>query len=131
MKKLVLCSVLLLWGFMTYAQSNITITGTVKSQISGKGISNVSVYIQQTNHETITDEEGKYSISLEKGNYNISFSAISYQQITKNIIVDRESLILNVTLKKNITGLEEVFINGGSNKTNKEILNVNKLGIKT
>ncbi|WP_025663075.1 TonB-dependent receptor [Aquimarina megaterium] len=130
MKKLVLCSVLLLWGFITYAQSNITITGTVKSQTSGKGISNVSVFIQQTNHETITDEKGKYSISLEKGNYNILFSAISYQQTIKNIIVDRESLILDVTLKKNITGLEEVFINGGNNKTNKKILSVNKLGIK-
>ncbi|WP_438710203.1 TonB-dependent siderophore receptor [Aquimarina muelleri] len=130
MKKLVLCSVLLLCAFTAYTQSSITISGTVKSLASGKGIPNVSISIRQTNQGVITDEKGRYSISLEKGNYNILFSAISYQEVIENIILDRESQILDVTLKKSITGLEEVLINGGNHKINKEVLSVNKLGVK-
>lgn len=130
MKKLVLCSVLLLFAFTAYTQSSITISGTVKNTTSGKVIPNVSISVQQTNYGTTTDENGKYSLSLEKGNYTILFSAISYQEIIKKIILDRESPFLDVTLKKSITGLEEVYINGKNDKINKEVLNVTKLGIK-
>ncbi|WP_103863511.1 TonB-dependent receptor [Aquimarina sp. I32.4] len=130
MKKLVLCSALLLLAITAYAQSSITITGTVKDQITGKGIPNVSISVQETNLGTTTNQEGTYSISLEKGAYEILFSAMGYQKNSKHISLSRATHMLEVTLTKNINGLDEVLIDSDPNKIGKEILNVNKLGVQ-
>ncbi|WP_103071794.1 TonB-dependent receptor [Aquimarina sediminis] len=130
MKKLVLCSVLLVLATIAYSQSSTTITGIVKDQISGKGIPNVSVSFLETNKGTVTDVDGNYSIIVESGNYNIQFSAMGYQKEVLSANLNKTMQVIDVILKKDITGLEEVLIGAESKSITKEVLNVNKLGIK-
>ncbi|MEP4136688.1 MAG: carboxypeptidase-like regulatory domain-containing protein, partial [Cyclobacteriaceae bacterium] len=84
------------------------VEGTVIDEETGEGLPGVSVVIQGTTDGTITDIEGRYSLSVDPS-ATLSFSFIGYA--SQNITVGNNSVI-EVTLAVDIQALEEVVVVG-------------------
>lgn len=86
----------------------MTITGVVKDQ-SGEPLIGVNVMEKGTTNGSITDVDGKYSVSVKGGKTILVFSYIGY--ISQEIPVGNQKT-LNVTMKEDTEELEEVVVIG-------------------
>ena len=103
-----LISILLgLFVTQSFAQ-NVTITGVVKDQ-SGEPLIGVNVMEKGTTNGSITDVDGKYSVSVKGGKTILVFSYIGY--ISQEIPIGNQKTI-NVTMKEDTEELEEVVVTG-------------------
>ncbi|MBK5720855.1 TonB-dependent receptor [Dysgonomonas sp. Marseille-P4677] len=89
-----------------YAQTK-TITGMV-TDVGGEPLIGVSVQVEGTSIGTVTDIDGKYSISVQNGNV-IEFTYIGMQ--SQKIIVASQSVV-NIVMQDNATMLTETVIIG-------------------
>lgn len=86
----------------------ITVTGTVTSASDGEGLPGVNVLVKGTSMGTVTDLEGKYSLSVPEES-TLVFSFIGFE--TQSIAVGDRSMI-DVTLSEDMTSLDEVVVVG-------------------
>lgn len=86
-----------------------TISGVVTDAETKEPLSNASVFAQNTTKGTITDKEGKFSLYLNKGGYEIIISFTGYASKTINLEVtgDRQ---FNLELQKADNSMSEVII---------------------
>ncbi len=100
-----------------------SITGRVVD-LKDKPIPGVNVVLANTNFGAASDGEGNYEIAnLPPGTYTIEFSAIGYEKLkNENIIVQKESIILNIVLKEAVIVSEEVLITAGKYEQKKSDL---------
>ena len=75
------------------------------TDIDGKPLPFVSVYVQNTTQGTTTNFEGEYFLELEKGSHQIVFQYIGYGQKIKNITYTGGIKILNVQLEEEAISL--------------------------
>ena len=93
-----------------HAQSGRTVTGVVKD-VMGETIIGVNVTVKgNATFGTITDVDGKYSLSIPAQKYTLVFSFIGYQTVEKTIGASTKTL--NVTLVENPKILDEVVVVG-------------------
>ena len=85
-----------------------TISGVVRSATDNEPLIGVSVLVKGTTNGTITDFDGKYSLSVKTGDV-VVFSYIGY--VTQGITISNQTT-LNVTLKEDTETLEEVVVVG-------------------
>ena len=85
-----------------------TISGVVRSATDNEPLIGVSVLVKGTTNGTITDFDGKYSLSVKTGDVLV-FSYIGY--VTQGITITNQTT-LNVTLKEDAETLEEVVVVG-------------------
>lgn len=112
-----LISILLgLFVTQSFAQ-NVTITGVVKDQ-SGEPLIGVNVMEKGTTNGSITDVDGKYSVSVKGGETILVFSYIGY--ISQEIPVGNQKT-LNVTMKEDTEELEEVVVIGYGTAKKKDL----------
>lgn len=112
-----LISILLgLFVTQSFAQ-NVTITGVVKDQ-SGEPLIGVNVMEKGTTNGSITDVDGKYSVSVKGGKTILVFSYIGY--ISQEIPVGNQKT-LNVTMKEDTEELEEVVVIGYGTAKKKDL----------
>ncbi len=78
-----------LFSTMAFAQK-YTISGVVKSTTSGEALFGANLVLKGTTQGTTTDENGKYSIEVNTGNYTLICSYIGYQKVEKTITVDKD-----------------------------------------
>ncbi|NDV60394.1 TonB-dependent receptor [Bacteroides sp. 519] len=113
--KIYLCSIamailLLLPAISLWANplQSTTITGTVTSASDGEPLIGVSVAVKGTGSGTITDLDGKYSLSVTSGDI-LQFSYVGYviQEITYS-----GQQVINVTLSEDAEMLDEVVVVG-------------------
>ena len=78
-----------------YAQSQ-TITGVVKDQ-TGEPLIGVNVMEKGTTNGSITDVDGKYSLTVNGSKAIVTFSYIGY--LSQNITVGKQKMI-DVTMKE-------------------------------
>ena len=90
------------------SQQQITIQGNVTDE-NGNTLPGVSVIVKGTTIGTLTDQDGKYSISLQPKSEILVFSFIGMQ--TQEVIIGTQTSI-NVTMNAAIIGLEEVVVVG-------------------
>ncbi|SNB24036.1 putative outer membrane protein [Flavobacterium psychrophilum] len=81
------------------------IKGVVKDSISGKPIPYVSIWIQNENIGTTSEENGEFTISSTDKNKNLIFSALGFE---KKIMSASKSILVN--LKPMLYQLDEVMI---------------------
>ena len=98
---------MLFFSFLSYAQS-LTVSGIVQDE-SGYALPGVAVAIQGTLQGTITDVEGRYTITVDDPNSVLTFSFIGME--TQNVDVAGRSVI-NVFLKTEFADLGEVVVVG-------------------
>lgn len=109
MKKLLLLAVLSVFvsEYILLAQTNV-ITGTVTSSVEGEGaIPGVAVSAKGTTIGTLTDINGKYSLSVPK---EVTSLVFSYIGMKKQEIEIGGRNVIDVVLEPDITGLDEVVV---------------------
>ena len=85
----------------------ITVTGTVTEAGTGESIIGCSIVEKGTSNGTITDFDGKYSISINKG-ATLVFSGIGYKRVEVKV----KNNVHNVSLESDYATLEEVAVVG-------------------
>ncbi|MEY2703786.1 MAG: hypothetical protein RLY43_2425, partial [Bacteroidota bacterium] len=131
MQKIFLFSILL-FSQLIFCQEKFTLSGTIKDTKSNETIIGATLQISNSAMQrTIqSNEYGFYSISLQKGSYEIVINALGFEPIS-------EKINLNSNLKKEFylteknKEIEEVVIstNSKSIKIDKPEMSVNKLSI--
>ncbi|HZB12204.1 MAG TPA: von Willebrand factor type A domain-containing protein [Chryseolinea sp.] len=91
------------------SQQSRTITGKVTSTDDGIGIPGVNVLAKGTTNGTVTDAQGKYSITISAHGGTLVFSFIGFE--TKEVKTG-SSNVVDVTLSPDVTALEEVVTTG-------------------
>lgn len=112
-----------------YSQDKITLSGTISDKRNNETLIGVSIAIKEFKAFTTTNEYGFYSLTLPKGNYEISISYVGYETITEKISLT-QNLRKNYNLIEVGQVLDEVVISE-KNKTNtrKPEMSVNKMSI--
>jgi len=105
MRKVMLLWLMLGIGVCVSAQ---TITGTVTSAKDGDTLPGVSVAVKGTTNGTITDVDGKFSITVNSAKAVLEFTYVGYQ--TKEVPVNGSSKALQVALNENTQLLNEVVV---------------------
>ena len=83
---------LVLFTFLFTAISTAQIKGTLTGIIIDKDVNNgalafATVLVKETKNSVSSDENGKYSIYLNPGNYTIEFSFVGYESFEKTVTI--------------------------------------------
>ena len=129
-------SIFLFLGFIyspVQAQSNFTISGSIKDSKTGEEMIGASVTVKELpGTGAATNNYGFYSLTLPNGRYTLVFRYVGYND--REFHIDSaHSQTLNIRLAPSSTELKDVEITaqkGGNNITNTEV-GVSHLDIKT
>jgi len=94
-------------GFSVLSTAQFVITGTVVDSASKEPLVNASVFCQNTTLGTVTDKEGKFTISLKSGGYDLIFSYTGY--LTQTVRVTENNKI-DIQLVKEEKSMGEVVL---------------------
>ena len=115
--RLYLILLFLFFSGVLFAQ-RITITGTV-SDPAGLPIDLVSVQIKGTMNGTLTNQKGKYSISVAKNDsVTLVFNCLGYNKSEVSVSEPQEGLVVNVRLRPQSYELETAVIKGSRIQSN-------------
>lgn len=106
----VIC-LLALWN-AAYAQQKGVVSGTVRDSGSGEALIGVAIYEEQLKLGTTTDERGCYELSLPIGEHTLRISYVGYLTVDKKVTVSSTPKKVNITIKPDVTMLNEVKITG-------------------
>jgi hypothetical protein len=84
----ILSILILLVGFTSIAQDNVTISGTIRDASKGEEIIGATIRIKGENKGSVTNEYGFYSFTLAKGSYTLQISAVEFVTIELAIALD-------------------------------------------
>jgi len=98
---------LMLFTIYVVKAQEILVTGQVTSQSDGLPIPGVSVLQKGSSHGTVTDAEGKYSISTDQ-DATLQFSYVGMENHEAVVV----SSVLNVALQETFSDLEDVIVVG-------------------
>jgi len=113
--RFMLRSILLFTLFFLYLSTDICsqnskITGKVIDKESGESLIGVAIMLDESTG-TLSDIKGNYSLSMQEGNYQITFSYVGYEKITKPISIGNNQIItLDIALEASSALLDEVVI---------------------
>ena len=100
-----------------------TLTGRVTESPSGNGIPGVVIKIQNTNMATATNDEGRFSLSVDlaPGSYQVVFSSIGFKSQTSTVALGTSSQVtVNGALTADNIGLDEIIVTGTSQGTTRK-----------
>ncbi len=113
-----LLAVMMLFSFaFAFAQERV-VTGTVTDVETGDPVPGANVVVKGTTAGTVTDMNGKYSITIVEDGAVLVFSFVGY--VTQEILVGNQSVI-DVALHPDITALSEIVVVGYGTQEKKEI----------
>ena len=95
------------WAPYVYGQQ-VTVSGTVVDE-SGDPVPGVNIVVAGTNTGTMTEFNGKYSLSVPDGNVRLIFSFVGY--VSKEVDTNGSNTV-NVTIQESVSLLEEVVVVG-------------------
>jgi len=93
----------------TFAQTIFTIHGKVIDDSTNEPLAAANIRVLGTSKGTITNNQGDYVLSLEKGSYVLVYSYLAYVPETVNVKLD-ESIVHNVLLKPSPIQMPEVVV---------------------
>jgi len=108
-------------------QNNYTISGYIQEDESGENLIGVSIYDKETLKGTVTNQYGFYSLTLEEKTYNITYSFIGLESVTKKIILNKNTRV-NVSLRNKTIIAKEVLVTG--EKLDKNVTSSNMSQVK-
>lgn len=135
LKKKLLFLILLL-GFQALCSQNqknkFTISGTVSEASSGETLIGVNVIIPELQTGTTTNEYGFYSLTLEEGTYEITYSSLGFSSKNSTITLN-QNIRQDISLNESLESLDEIIIKQDIEKLNikKPQMSVNSLTIST
>jgi len=81
---------LFLYGTFGFSQEKITISGTISDKKNNETLIGVSVAVKELKAFTTTNEYGFYSLTLPKGDYEITISYVGYESTTEKISLTKK-----------------------------------------
>lgn len=105
---------LLMWllvvaGISNHAWAQAQVTGRVTSSDGGEGLPGVNVVVKGTTEGTITDTDGRYSITVPSADATLVYSYIGH--VTQEVLVGERSAI-DISMSLDVTTLNEVVVVG-------------------
>ncbi len=94
-----------LYSLDFYAQGSVE--GTVIDAVTGESLIGVNV-VYAPGKGVVTNIDGQYHIDLENGSYTLTISYVGYITQTKDVVINNNSVVLNVELKTITLGEVEV-----------------------
>ncbi|GAA3969369.1 carboxypeptidase-like regulatory domain-containing protein [Pedobacter ginsengiterrae] len=91
------------------------LSGAVKDK-KGEPLPGAGVYVSGYKIATVADNNGRYSLSLKPGNYDILVQLIGFKAFNKNIIVADKALTFDFVLEEDAFQLQEVTIKPDPNR---------------
>jgi len=110
-------SLFLLWiltSFTCFSQQ-FTLSGIVKDG-RGEALPGAGIYVSGYQIATVSDNDGKFSLKLKPGNYDLLVQLIGFTALSKNIVIVDKSISINLILRESITQLAEVTIKPDPNR---------------
>jgi TonB-linked SusC/RagA family outer membrane protein len=96
----------------------LTVTGVVKD-IGGQPLPGVSVKLRGSNLGTVTNVDGKYTLTMPDGNGTLEFGFLGF---TTQVVTVNGKNIINVTLLEEAKGLNEVVVVGYASQKKKDLI---------
>jgi hypothetical protein len=97
------------WIFTGHTQNRFTLNGYVKDSLSGESIIGASIIVNGQSKGVTSNQYGFYSITLEKGNYPVVISHVSY--LSKQIMISLDSnRTYNFELLSKTSAMNEVLV---------------------
>jgi hypothetical protein len=93
----------------SFAQQKFTVSGYVKDVANGEAMIGATVFVQELNTGTTTNEYGFYSITIPSANYLLKISYLGYTVISKAVVLDK-NMRLDVELQTESKQLQEVEV---------------------
>ncbi|MEX2349260.1 MAG: DUF5686 and carboxypeptidase regulatory-like domain-containing protein [Flavobacteriaceae bacterium] len=119
MKKILLTLVLFLAAFTVQSQ----IVGKVTDK-QGQPVPFVNVYIEDSYTGTTTNEDGNYKLEIKDlEEATVVFQFLGYKTLKKELVLDKNVVLLNVSLEEETFSLDEVVVTSGENPANEIIRN--------
>lgn len=113
--KLIYAFLFLCFTSLTCFSQQFTLSGTVKDG-RGEALPGAGIYVSGYQIATVSDNDGKFSLKLKPGNYDLLVQLIGFTALNKNIVIADKSLSINFILKESITQLAEVTIKPDPNR---------------
>ncbi|HAD13647.1 MAG TPA: ferric enterobactin receptor [Saprospirales bacterium] len=118
LNNLLFLAMLMLMSAGAWAQG--AIMGTVTDN-NGEALVGVSIGAAGTGKSTSSDVNGKYSLSLPNGSYQINFVYTGYVPVSRAVTISGSNMTLDITMESSDNTLEEVVISTGSRNTQRTI----------
>lgn len=121
-----------LFGYPMMAQqgNQFTVTGVVVDN-QNVALPGVTVLIQNTSHGSITDVDGRYTISVPNERSVLVYSFIGYQTV-EEVVGNRR--VIDITLQEALTELEEMVVIGYGQQKKESVVaaisTINATGLK-
>jgi len=116
-----------------YCDEKYTISGYISDENNGENIIGVNIFCKELKQGVTSNTFGFYSLTLPKGNYNISYSFIGYQ--TKNVTINlNQNIVKDIEFEVNSFSINEVQVKGEANivdKTQASVIDIPIEQIKT
>jgi carboxypeptidase-like protein/TonB-dependent receptor-like protein len=106
-----------------------TLSGTIKSKLKGETL--IGVSIRTGIYGTTSNEYGFYSLTLDKGEYTVEFTAVGMQSKMEAIVLDK-NITLNVFLDEEIKAIDSIVVTAQSKarSISSPQMGVEKLSVK-
>lgn len=91
------------------SQSSFTVTGIVKHSKTGEPLQNLIISVKNTNINSVTDENGRFSIQIPKGLNEIETNLFGFEKSTTQVAVYGNGT-LNLSVSEGAEQLDEVVI---------------------
>ena len=127
LRRFFLIFICILFTQLSFGQKQYTISGYVQENETGENLIGVSIYDKQSRKGTTTNQYGFYSLTLVEGSYEIVYSFVGLNSITKKITLNQDYRG-NVELTSKEIIYKEVKIT--SERSDKNIENTNMSQIK-
>ncbi len=120
-----------LWLQAQKKKGTVTLNGTVTNATGGEQLEGATLFFVELKTGTSTDEYGRFSVTIPKGNYRVRFSYLGYKTQTLSLLLEKDSTV-NIALQPAEQNLKEVEIKGESARDNVQSvqMSVNKITAK-
>lgn len=114
------------------AQQKFTINGYARDAANGEAMIGASVFVQELNTGTTTNEYGYYSITIPAANYVLKFSYLGYSVVAKEVVLDK-NIRLDVELQTELKQLQEAVVTDDRDRpaAQNPNMSINKMDIST
>jgi hypothetical protein len=98
-----------LFQTLLFAQNKFTINGYVRDSATGETVIGATVSIPSISKAISTNQYGYYSVTLEKGDYELTFSHVSYFALSIPVALNQNHE-MNVLLNSKASSIDEVVV---------------------
>jgi TonB-linked SusC/RagA family outer membrane protein len=97
------------------------LSGQVTDASSGEALTGVNVAIPSLNRGSVTDIDGRYTITLAPGDYQLVITYIGYQRLIQAVSIANSNVTANIQLRVDVVGLDQVVVVGFGEVSRREV----------